>query len=63
MAKTSKESVSFFFPAYFDEKSIPGLVEDFNSSLSKSGREFEIIVVDDCSPDNTGKGLQKSLKM
>ncbi|MBS3058946.1 MAG: glycosyltransferase family 2 protein [Candidatus Diapherotrites archaeon] len=62
MAKTSKESVSFFFPAYFDEKSIPGLVEDFNSSLSKSGREFEIIVVDDCSPDNTGKVADRLAK-
>ena len=60
-----KESVSFFFPAYFDGESIPGLVKEAYAILLKSGRDFEIIVVDDCSPDNTGKiadGLAKEMK-
>lgn len=48
------ESVSFFFPAYYDEKSIPLLVREAHRALAKTKREFEIIVVDDCSPDNTG---------
>ena len=53
MAKS--ESVSFFFPAYYDEKSIPLLVKDFDDALKKSGRDYEILIIDDCSPDNTGK--------
>jgi len=54
MAKGS-ESVSFFFPAYYDEKSIPGLARQFHDALKKTGRDFEVIIVDDGSPDNTGK--------
>lgn len=50
-----KESVSFFFLAYFDGKSIPKLVRETNAVLKKAGREFEIIVVDDGSPDDTGE--------
>ena len=50
-----EESVSFFFPAYMDEKSIPLLVKDFHDCLEKTGRDFEIIIVEDHSPDNTGK--------
>lgn len=49
------ESVSFFFPAYFDEKSIPTLVKQFHAALKKTGRDFEIVVVDDGSPDRTGE--------
>ncbi len=49
------ESVSFFFPAYFDEKSIALLVKGFHSALKKAGRLFEIIVIDDHSPDGTGR--------
>ncbi|MFC1889853.1 glycosyltransferase family 2 protein [Thermodesulfobacteriota bacterium] len=50
-----RESVSFFFPAYFDEKSIPELMKDFHSALQDTGRAFEIIIIDDCSPDGTGE--------
>lgn len=53
MAKNN-ESVSFFFPAYYDKKSIPKLVSSFYKTLQKTKRDFEIIIIDDCSPDGTG---------
>ncbi|MCX6799325.1 MAG: glycosyltransferase family 2 protein [Candidatus Diapherotrites archaeon] len=49
------ESVSFFFPAYMDADSLPGLVRGFHGALQRSGRDFEIIIVHDKSPDNTGE--------
>ncbi len=49
------ESVSFFFPAYYDEKSIPKLAREFYSALEKTGRDFEVVVIDDCGPDKTGE--------
>ena len=50
-----KESVSFFFPAYFDAKSIPILTKKTDAILKKTGRKYEIIIVDDGNTDETGK--------
>ncbi len=61
MAKNN-ESVSFFFPAYYDKKSLPKLVSDFYKTLQKTGRDFEIIIIDDCSPDGTGAVANKLAK-
>ena len=49
------DSVSFFFPAYFDEKSLPGVVSDFHGALRETGRDFEIVIIDDGCPDRTGE--------
>lgn len=51
----SSLSISVFFPAYNDEHSIPKLVNDTTEILSPLTDDYEIIVVDDCSPDNVGK--------
>lgn len=48
------KSISAFFPAYNDEKSIPVLVNNIIPILEKYTSNYEIIVVDDCSPDNVG---------
>jgi glycosyltransferase involved in cell wall biosynthesis len=47
------ESISVFFPAYNDCATIGTLVEKTFQLLKPSGRDFEIIVVDDGSSDAT----------
>ena len=55
----NRESVSALFPAYNDAPTIAGLVEKTFRFLSNSGRDFEIIVVDDGSKDSTPQVLQE----
>lgn len=50
----SLSSVSFFCPAYFDEKNLPVLIPRVVAFLSSVAARFEIIIVDDGSPDGTG---------
>lgn len=50
-----KFSISVFFPAYNDERTIPKLIKDTAKVLKPLTDNYEIIVVDDCSPDNVGK--------
>ncbi|MBI4052744.1 MAG: glycosyltransferase family 2 protein [Candidatus Diapherotrites archaeon] len=56
------ESLSIFFPAYNDGGTIKKMVLDAAATAAKVAKKFEIIVVDDRSPDNSGKiadGLAK----
>lgn len=57
--RNNGESISALFPAYNDAPTIGGLVEKTFQFLSTSGREFEIIVVDDGSKDSTPQVLQQ----
>lgn len=50
-----KPSISVFFPAYNDEKSIPILIKKVEPMLKKYTSDYEIIIVDDKSPDNLAK--------
>ncbi len=64
MAK-SLTSLSVFFPAYNDEKTIGKLVEDAFDILPKIANNFEVIVVNDGSSDKTSdvlKNLSKKYK-
>ncbi|MEW6200858.1 MAG: glycosyltransferase, partial [bacterium] len=45
--------VSFFCPAYFDEGNIEGVVRKALDVLGRHARRFEIIIVNDGSPDGT----------
>lgn len=49
------KSISVFFPAYNDEGTIAKLVLDAISVLESITKDYEILIIDDCSPDNTGK--------
>ncbi len=51
------ESISAFFPAYNDAPSLPALIGKTFAVLRATGREFEVIVVNDGSHDNTGEVL------
>ena len=58
-----QESISAFFPAYNDEITIEKIIEQTRKILKEITNDFEIIIIDDCSPDNCGKiGDQLSKK-
>lgn len=50
-----KYKISFFCPAYNDEENLPILIPKINTLLNKTCSNYEIVIIDDCSPDNTGK--------
>lgn len=47
-------SVSFFCPAYHDEENLPILIPRVHAFLTEVAETFEIIIVEDGSPDRTG---------
>lgn len=51
----SKPSLTIFFPAYNDENTIGNLVLNAREVAKELTDDYEIIVVDDCSPDRSGK--------
>ncbi len=52
-------SISVFFPAYNDAPSLPALLEKTFATLHVIGGEFEVIVVNDGSYDNTAEVLKE----
>lgn len=53
------ESISVFFPAYNDAPSLPALIGKAFAVLEASGRDYEVIVVNDGSQDRTGEVLEE----
>jgi glycosyltransferase involved in cell wall biosynthesis len=51
--KSFKPSISFFCPAYNDEKNLPILIPKVVGLLKKISSKFEIVIVEDGSPDKT----------
>ena len=46
--------VSFVIPCYRSEKTLPGVVAEIEETMNNLGRyEYDIVLVNDCSPDNT----------
>lgn len=52
-------SISAFFPCYNDANTIGGLVRRVARSLAELTDDFEVIVVDDCSTDNSVEILRE----
>jgi len=52
-------SLSIVIPAFRSEESLPILIGRLDEMLNESGREHEIVVVDDCSPDDTWEVLKR----
>ncbi|HYM09111.1 MAG TPA: glycosyltransferase family 2 protein [Bryobacterales bacterium] len=57
MAQTGLGSLSVFFPAYNDAPSLPGLVERAFAVAGRLAEDFEVIVVNDGSRDETDRVL------
>ena len=55
----SRESISAFFPAYNDGKTIGGLVEKTLALLPGIADDFEVIVINDGSFDDTAQVLER----
>lgn len=56
-------SVSFFCPAYNDEGNLPKLIPSVHRFLKKYAEIFEIKIIHDGSPDNTGAVAEELSKM
>jgi glycosyltransferase involved in cell wall biosynthesis len=52
-------SLSVFFPAYNDAPSLPGLIHKTFAVLQQNVEDYEVIVVNDGSQDNTGEVLEE----
>jgi glycosyltransferase involved in cell wall biosynthesis len=50
-----KPSMSLFFPVYNDEATVRGVTEKSIKILSEIAREYEIVIVNDGSPDRSGE--------
>lgn len=55
MTQTKLSSLSIFFPAYYDENTIEPLTRASIGVAKKLTDDYEIIIVDDKSPDKTGE--------
>jgi glycosyltransferase involved in cell wall biosynthesis len=54
------EGISLVIPAYREELAIVGVIEEYRQALEQLGYPYEIIVVDDASPDRTGELAMKA---
>ena len=52
-------SISVFFPAYNDAQSLPGLIQKTFRVLNAHAADFEVIVVNDGSQDETAEVLER----
>ncbi len=60
--KKQNKSISVFFPCYNDAKTIGTLVRNADKVLKKLTRDYEIIVVNDGSADNSQQVIEKIAK-
>ncbi|MCR4647592.1 MAG: glycosyltransferase family 2 protein [Lachnospiraceae bacterium] len=54
--------VSFVIPCYRSEKTITDVVEEIKTTMAEIGHEFEIILINDSSPDNTYEVIKQIVK-
>jgi polyisoprenyl-phosphate glycosyltransferase len=51
--------VSIVVPVYRSEASLPSLVQGLFDTAARTGRQYELVLVDDCSPDRSWDVLQR----
>jgi glycosyltransferase involved in cell wall biosynthesis len=57
--RASRPDVSVVIPVYCAQESLPELIQRLVAVLSGLGERFEIVCVDDCSPDNSWQVLKE----
>jgi glycosyltransferase involved in cell wall biosynthesis len=57
-----KNSISAFFPCYNDEGTVELMVDRLRETLPKLTKDYEIIIVNDCSPDKSGEIAEELAK-
>ena len=50
----SKPNISVFFPVYKDEHTVKRVTEKVIRVLEEVADKFEVVIIDDCSPDRSG---------
>ena len=50
--------ISFVIPCYRSEKTVGGVIAEIISTVEKSDYDYEIICVNDCSPDDVWRVLK-----
>jgi glycosyltransferase involved in cell wall biosynthesis len=53
--ETSKINLTVFFPVYKDERTVRQMTEKAIKVCREVAQEFEVLIIDDCSPDQSGK--------
>ncbi|MBO6090516.1 MAG: glycosyltransferase family 2 protein [Lachnospiraceae bacterium] len=51
--------ISFVIPCYRSEKTLSDVVDEIKTTMATIGHEFEIILVNDCSPDKTYEVIKR----
>lgn len=55
MVEKTKPTISFFCPAYYDEDNLPALIPKVVEFLEKAAADYEVVIIEDGSPDDTGR--------
>src|SRR5829696_5750484 len=58
----SKPYLSLVIPCYNEEENVPTLLRRVEESLRRTGRSFEVVIVDDGSTDSTPRLLADAMK-
>ena len=53
--KKYSKSISLMFPLYKDKRTVKRMIKKCLKILKKTGKKFEIVIVDDGCPENSGK--------
>lgn len=53
------KTVSFVIPCYRSEHTLPHVVKEIQDTMSKLSYAYDVILVNDCSPDDTWKTIQR----
>ena len=56
------KSISIMFPLYKDKRTVKSMILKSLKILKKTRKKFEIVIVDDGCPENSGKIAQKLSK-
>ena len=59
LARRGTVDISVVIPVYNSEDCLPELARRLTDSLNRTGRSFEIILVNDCSPDKSWEAIEE----